>query len=310
MPRMDFQSGTIALVALLVLFSVLSVRGGLRAIQSARKMTFFHLRRQREARGWRLLGLAVLLVGIAVALPIYGLPVAYEYFPPSPTATFTPTKTKFATITVTPSITSTPTITDTALVTETPTASPTPFIPPAIQAIFQSAITPNPNTVFSQLSFSTEISNSQAVSPSTVFQNPVGHMYATFSYDQMQPGAQYTDLWMHDGNLVNMHTYPWDGGTGGYGITDWNPTPDEWLPGVYEVQIFIGLDWKVVGRFLVQGTPPTALPSLTPTSTKQPTSTLTPSLTLTPSRTSPPSLSPTPSRTPTPSAIPKKTSTP
>ena len=106
MPRMDFRSGSIALVALLVLFALLSARSGLHAIQSSRKMTFYHLRRQRQAGGWRLLGLAVVLVVIAAALPIYGLPIAYEYFPPSPTPTLTPTKTKFATITVTPTITS------------------------------------------------------------------------------------------------------------------------------------------------------------------------------------------------------------
>ena len=51
MPRMDIQSGAIALVLLAVVFAIVSVRSGLRAIQSARKMTFYRLRRQREYLG-------------------------------------------------------------------------------------------------------------------------------------------------------------------------------------------------------------------------------------------------------------------
>src|SRR5512147_401069 len=83
--HMDIQSGVIALVLLAALFGVLSARGGLRTLQSARKMTFYRLRRQREAGGWRLLGLAFLLFAIAVALPLYGLPLVYRYYPPTPT---------------------------------------------------------------------------------------------------------------------------------------------------------------------------------------------------------------------------------
>lgn len=253
------------------------------------------------------MGLAVLLAAIAVVLPIYGLPIAYEYFPPSPTPTATPTKTQFATITLTPTITSTPTITDTPLVTNTPTASPTPYIPPAIEALFQSDITPNPKTAFSPLTFSTEISNYLPVNPSTVFQNPVGHMYATYNYSDMQPGAQWTVLWIHDGHLVHYETHPFSGNSaGGYDFADWNPPPDQWLPGIYEVQIFIGLDWKVIGRFLVQGNPPTAFPTVTPTETRAPTRTPIPSETPRPSSTPIPSETPRPSRTPLPSS----TSTP
>src|SRR5512140_1931768 len=126
MPRMDIQSGAIALVILAAIFAVVSARSGLRTIQSARKMTFYRLRRQREAGGWRLLAVSVLLVGIAVALPIYGLPLAYQYFPPTPTITPTFTAVPYRTATGSPTITPSPTVTDTPLVTATPTITTTP----------------------------------------------------------------------------------------------------------------------------------------------------------------------------------------
>lgn len=313
---MDIHSGVVAIVVMAGLIATFSLWRGLRTLQSARKMTFYRLRRQREAGGWRLFGLAVVLIGFALWLPLFGEPIVYDYFPPSPTPSLTPTVTIVPTITLSPTITLTPTITDTPNVTDTPTITPTPYIPLAMMALFQSSITPNPGAVFSPLLFSTKLDNSQAVDPNTVFQNPVGHMYAVFSYDQMSPGAQWTALWVCDGKIIHYETKPWDGATGGFGFTDWNPTPDQWAAGIYEVQIFVGLDWKVVGRFIVQGAPRTAVPTLAPTLTPTPTLTRTPSVTPSPSFTPTPSKTPVPSATPTstsapkPSAIPSSTRTP
>ncbi|MGA7193290.1 MAG: hypothetical protein WBW94_06630 [Anaerolineales bacterium] len=274
---MDIHSGFIAIAVILLVIAVISLWSGIRDIQAARKMTFFRLRRQRIAAGWRLLGLALILVIIAIALPVFGEPVAYEYFPPSPTITLTPTITLIPTITLTPSITVTPSITLTpnASVTFTPTS--TPFLPLPVLALFQSSITPNPQAVFSPMQFTTSGNKYPAISPATVFQNPVGHMYAIFSYDKMLPGVQWTGIWYRDGIQVHLETRPWDGGTGGYGFTDWDPAAYEWLPGNYEVQIFVGEDWKVVGRFIVRGNPPPS-PTVTPTlvSTLTPTPTKTP----------------------------------
>jgi len=304
---MDIHSGMIAIIALAVLIAMISLWRGIVTFQSARRMTFYRLRRQREAGGWRLLGLAVVLIGLAFWLPFFGEPIAYQYFPPSPTPSLTPTVTIVPTITLSPTITLTPTITDTPNVTDTPTITPTPSLPLAIVAVFNSSVTPNPDTVFSPLLFTTKGGDFPVNNPQTVFQNPVGHMYAVFSYDKMAIGSQWTAIWYRDGQMVNHETKPWDCsncGTGGFGLTDWNPPPDRWIPGVYEVQIFVGEDWKVVGRFLVQGTPPTAAPTLTPTMTKVPTPTLTPSVTPRPS------LTPTSSKTPVPSATLTSTATP
>ncbi len=274
MPRMDIQSGAIALVVLAAVFALVSARSGLRLIQSARKMTFYRLRRQREAGGWRLLGLAAFLVIFAVALPMYGLPAVYHYFPPTPTITPTPSPTPYRTITPTPTITLTPTVTDTPLVTDTPTITPTPSVPLAVLALFDSLITPNPAVVFSPLTFSTKMDgNLQAVNPDTVFQNPITEMFATYSYNNMTPGAQWTAVWLRDGQQVWFETKPFDGGTGGYGFTNCSAPAGGWQPGRYEVQIFVGEVWVQVGAFLVEGNPPTPLPSATPTRTPIPSST-------------------------------------
>jgi len=90
-------------------------------------------------------------------------------------------------------------------------------------------------------------------------------MCAVFTYAEMVPGSQWTALWFRNGELVHYETIPWDGETGGYGFTEWEAPPEEWQPGTYEVQIFVGLEWKVVGQFLLQGDAPTAIPTLTPT---------------------------------------------
>ncbi len=265
---MDIQSGVIALVLLAVLFAVVSIRSGLAALQSARKMTFYRLRRQREAGGWRTLGLAAFLLLFAVALPLYGLPLAYRYFPPTPTATLTPTITGIPSLTLSPTITLSPTVTDTPLVTDTATITPTPSLPLAVVALFQSSITPNPATILSQLTFSTQIDNDlQPVDPQTVFQNPISEIFATYSYDQMVPGSQWTAVWYRNGEQVCLTTQPFAGGTGGYDSANCSNPIGGWQPGIYETQIFVGEDLKAVGRFMVEGQPPTPTASKTPTRT-------------------------------------------
>jgi type VI secretion system secreted protein VgrG len=193
-------------------------------------------------------------------------------------------------LTLSPTITPTPTLTDTPSVTDTATVTTTPFLPIFIEAAFTSIVTPNPEASFSALEFSTRYDGVNAIDPQTVFENPIDHMYGVFSYDQMLPGAQWTALWFRGEDLVCFETKPWDGVTGGYGYTDCEEPVDGWLAGLYEVQIFVGMEWKVVGRFVVEGDPPTLTPSPS----------LSPTVTLTPTRTGTPTPSPTPTLSVTP----------
>jgi len=273
---MDIRAGIFATVVLVVLFAFLLLRAGIRSIQSARKLTFYRLRQERMSGGWRMLGIGILLVFFAFWLGRFGEPVAYQYFPPSPTQSLTPTITTIPTITLSPTITLTPTITDTPSVTDTPTITSTPYVPPAIEALFNSEITPNPDAVFSPLQFSTVYDNFECVAPSTTFVNPISSMTACFSYNNMAPGVQWTALWYRRGELVHYETLPWDGTTGGIGYSEWTPPPDVWQAGTYVVQIFVGQEWKVVGEFIVSGEPLTLTPSVTPSATTVPTFTDTP----------------------------------
>jgi hypothetical protein len=282
----------------------LSLILGFRSIRSGRRLLYFRKRRELIGRGWRLLFTALFLAGAAVALNQYAEPVIYKYFPPTPTITLTPT------VTLTPTITQTPTITLTPTITETPSITNTFFVPPTVEAQFTSVVTPNPDSVFSTLQFSTSLDDSRLpVNPATEFANPIGHMYASFSYDQMYEGVQWTALWYRGDTLVFAETKPWDGGSGGYGYTDWNPSASDWLPGSYDVRIFIGQIWKVSGTFTVTGEAPTPTSTGTSTKTATATRTATPTRTSTPTRTNTFTPGPTATRTSTRTPLPTFTRT-
>jgi len=282
---MDIRTGIYTTIFLAVLVAIFVFWMGIRSIQSARRLTFYRLRKQRMTGGWRRLGLGVLLLLFAIWLGSFGERIAYRYFPPSPTPSLTPTITLIPTITLSPTITLTPTITDTPSVTDTPTITPTPYIPLAIEALFSGVVTPNPDAVFSPLQFSTVYEDFECVAPATSFVNPIQSMTACFSYNNITPGVQWTALWYREGELVKYDTHVWGEvvgeSTGGLGASEWAPPPEMWQPGNYEVQIFVGEEWKVVGRFVVSGEPPTSTPSITPSPTISPTVTRTPSATST-----------------------------
>jgi hypothetical protein len=310
---------------LIVIFIII----GIRQILNSRNLPYFRKRRDMAIGGWRLILSAILLVGFSFFLNRYAEPVIYLFFEPSPTFTRTPTITLTPSITLTPTITLSPTITLTPLVSNTPSPTSTPMVPMAVEAQFQGLVTPNPNAVFSPIQFARNIDfNFQPINPDTTFRNPIQHIYGLFSFDGMLDGSQWSALWYRDGELVFYESYPWNGGTGGYGYTDWAPDPSEWLAGEYEVQLFNGSIWKQSGFFTVTGNPPTVRPSATPsftptlsptatltrtptaTRTLRPTSTPVPTRTATRTRTPSPTRPPTLTRTPSATSVPTETRTP
>jgi hypothetical protein len=302
---LDFRTFTTTAVFLLIVGAILFFIFGVRTIREGSRTRFFRIRQKKIASGWWMIFIA-LLFGIGTFfVGRYIEPVAYRYFPPSPTLSLTPTITQTPTISLTPTITLTPSITNTPAVTDTPTPTSTPFVPPAIEASFASVVTPNPDAIFSPLQFAQSIDNNyQPINPSTVYKNPIRRMYAIFSYDKMTPGVQWTALWYRDGELVHYETKPWDGELGGYGYTDWQPSPDKWQPGNYQVIIFVGTEWKVVGTFIVEGQPPTASPTRFPTYTSTATSTRTSTRTKIPTSTRAPTLTRVPTKTKQPTFTP------
>lgn len=266
------------LVVLLALGGLLSLWSGFRLIADSRDLRYVRVRRMRLINGWRLIFLAFSLGLVAVLVSVFGEPVVYRYVEITETPTPVPTETLTPSLTLSPTISLTPTITLTLAESYTPTITSTPHVPIAIEAQYSSSVTPSGNEVFSPLTFATGFDAAyNPIGSGTTFRNPVGHLYAIFTYDQMLAGVQWTALWYRNGELVHYETIEWDGGTGGYGFTDWNPEPEEWLKGDYYVVIFVGLEAKVDGSFSVRGDPPTTTP--TPTSTATPTVTLTPTAT-------------------------------
>ena len=97
---MDIRAGIIAAIVLSCIGAFLILRSGLRALRSARRLTFYRIRRQRERGGWTTLLIGLLVLAFGVWLYLFGEPVAYRYFPPSPTASLVPTITLSPTITL------------------------------------------------------------------------------------------------------------------------------------------------------------------------------------------------------------------
>ncbi len=308
--NLDIHTGVLTAFLLALTGVIFSLLLGIRSIRSGARLMFFRKRRDLMVRGWRLIFVSVILGAVAFSLNRYAEPVAYMVFPPSPTITSTPT------ITLTPTITQTATITLTPSITPTPAISYTPAMPPEIEVQFTSVVTPSGNTVFSPLQFARKMDeNLLPIEPSDTFDNPITTLYGTFSFDKMDTGSQWTALWyrLDDDKIVCYETAPWTYGTGGYGYTECTPSSDQWIPGQYEVRIFVGSAWNSSGRFLITGEPPapsiTPTPSRTATATRTATGTRTATATPGPTLTRTPTLSPTITLTRTPSRTPTITRT-
>ena len=307
--NLDIQTTVRTIFIFLIIACVAMVLTAVRAFREAGRLRFFLKKRELLGRAWRFILFALLLAGFAALVITSVEPLAYRVFPPSPTVTLTPTVTQTSTITVTPTTTLTPTL------TQTPEFTATPIMPAVISQDFTSATTPNPNSRFSPPVFSRQIDKDyQPIDSGETFENPVETIFGTFSYESMITNSQWSALWFRDGELVSYESIPWNGSSGGFGYTESNLRPDQWLPGTYEVQIFVGETWKSTGTFTITGTPPTPTITATATITSTPTSTLTPTGTLQPTVTPTPTqtrtITPSATNTPLPTLTPTMTLTP
>ena len=305
--NLDIQTTVRTIFIFLLIATMAMVFSAVRAFREAGRLRFFLKKRELLGRAWRFVLFALLIAGGAILINTFAEPVVYRVFPPSPTVTQTPT------VTMTPTITVTPTETITPTVTQTPEFTSTPIMPVVISQDFTSVTTPNPNARFSPPVFSRRIDKDyQPVDLQDTFENPVDTIFGTFSYESMTTNSQWSALWFRDSELVSYESIPWNGSSGGFGYTESNLRPDQWLPGTYEVQIFAGETWKSTGTFTITGIPPTptitetATITTTPTNTLTPTGTIVPTATLTPTGT----LAPTATLTLTGTLAPTATMTP
>lgn len=278
----DQTVGLLSVVLLLGL--ILAAWIGWRELQAASRLPFFLLRRERVGRAWRLISIGLVFGVATVVVHLFGRQAAYQVFPPTPSITPTFTVTPTRTITPIPSITSTPTITLTPTITTTPTVTPTPQIPEALTVLFRETVTPSPDAAFSPIEVAVSLDRlNRAIQPEVELENPLGKLYGAFTYNDMQDGVRWTAIWYSGDEIVCVESNPWDGGTGGYGFTECLP-PTGWQPGEYEIQMFVGENWKVSTRFSVTGTAvsPTPTPSASPSPTVP-----TPSATISPTAATP-----------------------
>lgn len=269
--NLDIQAGVLAATFIMIVFFLISAVTGTQTLLSGKRVKFFKMRRDQMMRGWRLIAFGVFWIIAALMVYRFGEPVAYHFITPSPTVPASLTPSLTPSISTTPTITLTPSITLTPAESYTPTPSSTPYIPVAVQARFEGRLTPPAGAAFSPLIF-TNIGLDEdynPVGPGIQFTNPVGHLYGVFSYAQMADDIQWSALWYQNGELVHYETLPWNGGSGGIGYTDWDPSPELWLPGDYAVQIYLGTDFQISGTFKVVGDAPSPAASETPSPTAE-----------------------------------------
>jgi type VI secretion system secreted protein VgrG len=282
--NLDIRAGVIAATILTVIFFLISVITGAQTVLASRKIKFFNLSQDQKRRGWRLVILGLFFAILSVLVYFYGEPVAYTVITPSPTKPSTQTPTISPSASVSPTITQTPTITLTPAESYTPQPTSTPHIPVAVEARFEGKLTPPAEAAFSPLVFSNIglDDDYNPIGPGIQFTNPVGHLFAVFSYALLEDDIQWSALWYRGDELVHYESLPWNGGSGGIGYTDWDPAAEMWLPGAYEVQIFLGLDFYISGQFTVVGEPPTPTVTPTPIITLSPTTTIQSTVTVSP----------------------------
>jgi len=303
--NLDIETTVKTVFFLLLTAASVFVLLAIRAFREASRLRFFLKKRALLGRAWQFIFFTILILVVAFLINNYAEPFTYRIFQPSPTPTQT------ATITPTPTITLTPTITQTPTNTPTLEFTPLPLMPAVISEGFTSEVTPNPQAIFSNISFSRRLTRDYLpIDPANTFSNPIDELFASFSYDKMLVGSQWSTLWFRDNELIYYETKPWNGASGGYGYSDCLIAPEEWLSGTYEVQIFVGEIWKAFGTFTVTGEPLTPTATVPPIATITATASFTPTRTLTPSETPKPTSTPQPSPTMTQTATPTLTSTP
>ena len=317
--NMDFSSGVKTGFLLAAAVAIVTFIVGINTIRKGSRITFFQKRQQTVSRGWRLLFFSLLMGAFAFLLNRYGEQTIYSIIVPTPSVTDTPT------ITLTPSITPTETLTLSPTITDTPSVTNTPSLPSDLRIRSEGALM-GTNVVVSPITFTLEIgSNGMPVETRESFDNPIREITAFFSYDSMVSGSHLAFVWYRVDDWVTMcsSAVVYEGSTGGYYRTTCSSeTPDRWLPGEYELQMFVNEQWINSGRFTVVGMPPTHTPTITlsptitPSPTKTytptPTDTFTPTPTFTPTATRTPTITPTPTitRTPTITWTPSITPTP
>jgi len=262
--NLDIDTTFKVILVLLAIGIISSISMAIKSLGAASRLEFYRKRQDLMEHGWRMILLAFLLAGGGFVFYRFGEPIVYQYFPPSPTITRTPTITTTPTITLTLMNTLTPTITLTLAQTYTP------VLPGVVQTQIMTPVDSETESQFSPVQFSTQTKDDVVINTTDTFTLPIDQLFGGYTFDKMTVGVQWTAVWLHEGDVMCFETKVWNWGPGGSGYTDACNTelsPAQWLPGDWEVQIFVGQTWKSSGRFTILGNDPAAGASLSPTLT-------------------------------------------
>lgn len=243
--ELDIHTTMIVLIAGLVILGLIVIYYGIKTINYSFEVTYVKKRRKFLQQGWRIVIVAIIAWIFALALGLYGEPLVYQVYIPSSTVTLTPSITPSLTITLTPTLTLSPTV------TRTPSITPTPSVPESIATQFEGTLEPGSNIIFSQISFSDAIDEYyQPIEARITFSGPLETVYGSFTYNNMQPGLQWSAIWVNpNGEVVCYETEVWGDYTGGYGYTSCRYDEETWVEGEFQVQMFLGMVWWQTNTF-------------------------------------------------------------
>jgi hypothetical protein len=223
---MDIRAGIFTTIVLAVMAALIFFRGGIRSIQSARKLTFYRLRRQRMSRGWRMLFTGVLTIvlrGLAGTFRgAHRLPV------------FSTLADRLADTDHQPGAQHYPVANHHADADHHGHAVRDRYAldyahavhPAGDRGVVRKPGHAQPGCGFQPLAVFDGVREFRMCGPIHQLCQSDQEMWACFSYNNMFPGVQWTALWYRNGELVHYETVPWDGTTGGLGYSEWAPPRD------------------------------------------------------------------------------------
>jgi type VI secretion system secreted protein VgrG len=243
--NLDIHTTIWVIVIGLILLGVLIIYQGSRLLEYGLDVSYVQKKRKIVKQGSRTIFFAVIVFFAATFCGIFGENLVYQVYIPSSTITLTPSITPSLTVTLTPTITLSPTL------TRTPSITPTPVVPAEVAAEFSSTLEPGDNIIFSMIKFSDEIDDLyQPIVERTVFSPPVEKVFGSFTYNNMEPGLQWSAVWVNpNGEVICYETEAWGNYTGGYGFTECEYDPETWVEGEYQVQMFLGYVWWQTNTF-------------------------------------------------------------
>lgn len=134
--------------------------------------------------------------------------------------------------------------------TSTPAPSATSTSPPPSPTATRPPATAPAGTQLGPIAFTTQISDGRTPIGSTdVFSDTVDRVYATFPYDGMQNGVNWTHVWYFNGVEFSRSEENWRWGSSDSSFVFINPVG----AGEYRLELYVNDDLLASAEFMVQG---------------------------------------------------------